>query len=101
MAPQVVVQNAVDSDQVGADAIVDRDTLHVLFIDAATGHLLHVAGRDGEWSAPDPVVTDGTVQWVRGRVIETPDGARVYGFVFDAGSNGGSGMNRYAELPLR
>lgn len=101
VAPQVVVQNAVDSDQVGADAIVDGDTLHVLFIDAATGHLMHVAGDDGEWSAPDPVVIDANVQWVRGQVVETPDGQHVYGFVFDAGSNGGSGMNRYAELPLR
>lgn len=57
VAPQVAVQNAVDSDQVGADAIVDGDTLHVVFSEAATGRLMHVAGRDGAWPAPQPVVT--------------------------------------------
>jgi len=101
LSPQAVAQNAVDSDQVGADVVVDGDRLHVLFIDADTGHLHHVRGREGEWGASQAVITDATVQWVRGQVIETEHGHRVYGFVYDAGSSGGSGMNRYAEIPLR
>jgi hypothetical protein len=33
-------------------------------------------------------------------VYARDDGARVYGFVYDAGSHGGTGMNRFAEIVL-
>jgi hypothetical protein len=46
------------------------------------------------------VVEGVTAQWVRGAVVGRGDGMRVYGFVYDAGSDGGSGMNRYAEVEL-
>ena len=39
-------------------------------------------------------------QWVRGAVVEGRGGQPVYAFIYDAGSNGGSGMNRYGEIPL-
>lgn len=29
-----------------------------------------------------------------------PDGVRVYGYVFDARSKGGTGMKRFAEIEL-
>lgn len=90
-----VVQNAVDSDQVGADAVVHGKAIHVLFIDAETGHLLHVAQREGRWGEAEVLVADDNVQWVRGAVVELPDGGKAYGYVYDAGSHGGSGMNRY------
>jgi hypothetical protein len=97
-----VVQNAVDSDQVGADAVAAGGSVHVLFIGAETGHIFYTQ-RDGtgSWSALERVVDGVNAQWVRGlplrRGAETPS---VYGFVYDAGSNGGSGMNMYGEHPL-
>jgi hypothetical protein len=96
-----VAQNAVDSDQVGADAVGVDGEAHVLFIDETTGSILHArSGPGGGWSEPTPVVEGVTAQWVRGAVVERSDGMRVYGFVYDAGSDGGSGMNRYAEVEL-
>jgi len=97
-----VVQNAVDSDQVGADAVAAGRSVHVFFIGADTRHIFHTQ-RDGtgSWSAPKRVVDGVSAQWIRGLPIrrggETPS---VYGFVYDAGSNGGSGMNMYGEHPL-
>jgi hypothetical protein len=38
--------------------------------------------------------------WVRGNLYTNADGAKVYGFVYDAGSDGGAGMNRYGEIEL-
>lgn len=97
---RAVVQNAVDADQTGADAVAWRDSVHLLFIDQGTGHLFHTRrDGDGSWQEAEPVVDNAMVQWVRGAVLETDDGP-VYGFVYDAGSDGGSGMNRYDEVTL-
>lgn len=96
-----VVQNAVDSDQTGADALVHGDSVHLLFIDQATNQLFHTARQGGgHWRAPQPCNDDQPVQWVRGSLVEKPDGSVVYGYVIDAGAFGGSGMNRYREMPL-
>jgi hypothetical protein len=46
------------------------------------------------------VVEGIDAQWVRGRVVLDASGSPVYGFVYDAGSNGGSGMNRYGVIDL-
>ena len=101
ISSRTVVQNAVDSDQVGADAIAHGETIHVLFVEAETGHLFHVSNRNGQWREAEPVVNDVNVQWVRGSLLQLADGEPVYGFVYDAGSNGGSGMNRYGQILLR
>jgi hypothetical protein len=96
-----VAQNAVDSEQVGADAIADDETVHLLFIDETSRALYHTySSAPGRWAPATPVVEDITAQWVRGARLVGADGAPVYGFVYDAGSDGGSGMNRYAEVPL-
>lgn len=97
---RAAVQNAVDSDQTGADAIADGETVHLLFIDAATRQLYHTYREPGgEWSSPTRQTEGENAQWVRGsRLVH--DGSLVYGYVFDAGSDGGSGKNRYAEIAL-
>ena len=96
-----VAQSPVDSDQAGGDAIGRGGAVHVLFIDEETRDLFHVR-RDaaGAWEPALPVVAGIDAQWVRGNLLRRPDGAEVYGFVYDAGSDGGSGMNRYGEVPL-
>ena len=96
-----VVQNAVDSEQAGADAIADGEAVHVLLIEDGTGHLYHVQSREaGTWSPPQLVAGDVEAQWVRGMAVTGPDGRRAYGYVVDAGSDGGAGMNCYGEVPL-
>ncbi|WP_077529214.1 sialidase family protein [Vreelandella utahensis] len=96
-----VVQNAVDAEQTGADAIGYGDSVHVLFIEAGTGHLYHTRRKaDGDWSEPEAQVTDANVQWVRGNAVTSEEGEPVYGYVYDAGSDGGSGKNHYREVPL-
>lgn len=96
-----VVQNAVDSDQVGADAVAIGSSIHVLFIEEGTGRLYHTRSRDhGPWLPATLQVDSLDAQWVRGRPVS--HGARTaetYGFVYDGGSNGGSGRNWYDEAP--
>lgn len=96
-----VVTNAADAEQVGADAIGYGASVHVLFIEEGTGRLFHTwRNADGDWSTPTLEVDDADVQWVRGAVVKQHDKGAFYGYIYDAGSQGGSGMNRYAEQPL-
>jgi hypothetical protein len=94
-----VVQSAADSDQVGADLVVHAGVVHVVYIDGETRDLWHTSSpAPGVWIPARPVIEGIDAQWVRGRVVRDPSGASVYGFVYDAGSNGGSGMNRYGVI---
>lgn len=93
---RAVVQSAVDSDQVGADAVAMGSSVHVLFIENGTGHLYHTRSDEpGTWTPATLQVDSLNVQWVRGQPVRQGD---AYGYVYDAGSNGGSGMNRYGEV---
>lgn len=101
VADRSVVQNAVDSDQVGADAVAHGETVHVVFIDDETRSLYRATSQaPGQWSTPALLLGGVNAQWIRGARIEKSDGTIVYGFVVDAGSDGGSGMNRYGEMLL-
>ncbi|HEY0946530.1 MAG TPA: hypothetical protein VGD81_14730 [Opitutaceae bacterium] len=94
-----VVQHAVDSQQTAADVVADGDTLHVLFIDETTRSLFSTHDRGG-WQ-PATLRVDGIEgSWVRGNLLRRADGTRACGYIYDAGSRGGSGMNRYGEFPL-
>lgn len=96
-----VVQNSVDSDQTGADAIAHGDSIQVLYIEQDTGRLFHTSRQDGgDWSEARLLVADEQVQWVRGALIKQKDGEAAYGYVYDGGADGGSGMNRYRAIPL-
>jgi hypothetical protein len=96
---RAVIQDAVDSQQPAADACADGATVHVLFVDESTGSLFstHDSGLR-QWQPPKQEVGGIQGSWVRGTTYTRPDGARVYGFVYDAGSKGGAGMNRFAEV---
>jgi hypothetical protein len=111
LTPQVrvtdrqVVQNGSDSEQVGVDAIGHEGRVILALIDEETRDLRIVQGRPGPdgaitWEAPRPLVDDVYAQWVRGRVMNDASGRAVYGIVYDAGSDGGSGMNRFVAFPL-
>lgn len=89
--------------EVGADAVAIGATVHVLFIEAGTGRLYHTrSDAPGAWSSPTVQVDSATVQWVRSQPVSTGGGApTAYGYVYDAGSDGGSGRNWYGEVPVR
>jgi hypothetical protein len=98
---RAVVTNAADAEQVGADAVGYGASVHVLFIEADTGRLFHTwRAGDGYWSEPTLEVDGMNVLWVRGGVVKQDGEGAVYGYVYDAGSYGGSGMNKYAEIAL-
>lgn len=96
-----VVHNAIDSDQAGADAIAHGTAVHILFIEDETGSIYHTYTNDSDTWQPSELLVDGIKgQWIRGSLLTNQDGEPVYGFVYDAGSNGGSGMNKYEKIPL-
>ncbi|HKJ66411.1 MAG TPA: exo-alpha-sialidase [bacterium] len=101
VSDRMVVQNAVDSDQTGADAIADGNTVHVLFIEENSGSIFHTySSEPGVWQPPTLEVDGIQGQWIRGTKLVQGEEGDVYGFVYDAGSNGGTGMNEYGEVPL-
>lgn len=98
---RAVITNAADAEQVGADAIGYGPSVHVLFIEQDTGRLFHTSrGPEGSWSEPSLEIDGANVMWVRGAVVKQGTEGAAYGYVYDAGSFGGSGMNKYAEVPL-
>jgi hypothetical protein len=95
-----VVQNPVDSDQAGADAIASGTDVHVLFIESESGHIFYTHTRENGTWAPAALAVDGIrAQWIRGTRLAV-GGRDNYGYVYDAGSNGGSGLNWFGDLPL-
>ncbi|MBM3853519.1 MAG: hypothetical protein FJ399_10230 [Verrucomicrobia bacterium] len=99
MTDRLVVTDAVDSQQAGADAVLDGETVHVLFIEKSSRSIFSTNDRGG-WQPAKLLVGGIKGSWVRGNVYRGKDGATVYGYVYDAGSDGGAGLNRYAELGL-
>jgi hypothetical protein len=96
---RAVLQEAVDSQQPEADAVLDGETVRVLFVEEPSRSLFSTNDRGG-WQPSERQVDGILGSWVRGNVYTRRDGVRVYGFVYDAGSDGGAGMNRFGEVVL-
>ena len=94
-----VVTDAVDSQQAGADAVLIGETVLVLFIEEASRSIFSIHDHGG-WQEAKPQVANIMGSWVRGNIITRKDGKKVYGYIYDAGSDGGAGMNRFGELVL-
>jgi len=94
-----VVQQAVDSQQPGADAVLDGKTVQVLFIEKESRSIFSTHDNGG-WQPSTLRVDKILGSWIRGNIYTRPDGVRVYGYIYDAGSGGGSGMNRFGEVVL-
>jgi hypothetical protein len=99
---RVVIQDAVDSQQPAADAVLDGDTVRVLFVED-TSRSIFSTHDSGGWQPSVVRVDTISGSWIRGNVYTRPDGKKVHGYVYDAGSEGGAGMNRFdaIELPMR
>jgi hypothetical protein len=96
-----VITDAVDSQQPAADLVSHGGARHALWVDQVTRDIFSASADGSGWSEPVLQVEAIEGSWVRGNVVRKPDGTLAYGYVYDAGSGGGSGLNRYAELPLR
>ena len=93
-----VVRDAVDSQQPGADAVLDGRTVHVLFIEQSSRSIFSTTTR---WLAALATPSrQHSGSWIRGNVYTRRDGVRVHGYVYDAGSDGGAGMNRFGQVAL-
>jgi hypothetical protein len=99
---RVVIQDAVDSQQPAADAALDGETVQVLFVEE-TSRAIFSTHDHGGWQPSVLRVEKILGSWIRGNVYTRPDGLKVYGYIYDAGSEGGAGMNRFDEvvLPVR
>jgi hypothetical protein len=97
---RIVTTDAVDSQQPGADAVRDGNTVHVLFIEESSRSIFSTHDKGG-WQPPSLQVGNIAGSWIRGNVYTRRDGVRVYGYIYDAGSDGGAGMNRFGELILK
>lgn len=95
-----VAAGKVDSDQTTADVVALGNVLHLLYVDAEDSALYHTSrGAYGDWATARPLLEDIVGQWIRGAVVRGAQGEDVYGWVLDAGSDGGSGFNQYGVLP--
>jgi hypothetical protein len=96
---RVVIQDAVDSQQPAADAVLDGETVRVLFVEG-TSRSIFSTHDSGGWQ-PSVLRVDKILgSWIRGNVYTRRDGMKVYGYIYDAGSDGGAGMNRFDEVVL-
>ncbi len=96
---RAVIQDAVDSQQPAADAVLDGETLRVLFVEE-TSRSIFSTHDSGGWQ-PSTLRVDRILgSWIRGNVFTRRNGMRVYGYIYDAGSDGGAGMNRFDEVVL-
>lgn len=98
-----VAQHTVDSQQAGADVVSDGESVYVLFIDEGERSIYRTyrgPEADAVWAASELEVDGIEAGWVRGSVLRKSDAREVYGYVYDAGSGGGAGMNRYGEWSL-
>jgi len=96
---RVVIQDAVDSQQPAADAVVDGETVRVLFVEESSRSIFSTHDDTG-WQ-PSALRVDNILgSWIRGNVYIRRDGKKVHGYIYDAGSDGGAGMNRFGEIVL-
>ena len=96
---RVVIQDAVDSQQPAADAVVDGETVRVLFVEESSRSIFSTHD-DAGWQPSTLRVDNILGSWIRGNVYTRRDGKKVYGYIYDAGSDGGAGMNRFGEIVL-
>jgi hypothetical protein len=75
--------------------------VQVLFIEQSSGSIFHTRGSADRTWQPASLQQNGIRgQWIRGTLLARKDGAAVFGYVYDAGSDGGSGMNRFGTVFL-
>ncbi|MDZ7808023.1 MAG: hypothetical protein U5K71_13030 [Gracilimonas sp.] len=96
-----VVINAVDSEQTGADMVVHKGRVIVSFISDADRDIYFAVLNELDQSPKANLVVSGIDgSWIRGNILHHQQYSPVYGIIYDAGSKGGSGYNKYITLDL-
>ena len=96
-----VVINAVDSEQTGADMVVHKGRVIVSFITDANRDIYFSEMNGFDQSSKANLVVSGIDgSWIRGNILYHQQSSPVYGIIYDAGSKGGSGYNKYISLDL-
>jgi hypothetical protein len=97
-----VVISAADSDQTGADAVAWNGQIIISYISEESRDIYLTVISDFS-QTPDSrlIVSDIDGSWLRGNILHHQEDSPVYGIIFDAGSKGGSGYNRYISFDLK
>jgi hypothetical protein len=102
ISDQRIVTNAVDSEQAGADVVVFDNQLFITYIAEKDNNIYLVRIKDiNEINDPELILPGITGSWVRGNILHHQDNTPIYGIIYDAGSKGGSGFNKFFALPLK
>jgi len=102
VSDRTVVTNAVDSDQAGADVVAWQDKIIISFI-AEEDRDIYLTTISDFNQLPETklIVPNIDGSWVRGNILYHLQNAPVYGVIYDAGSKGGSGYNKYLSLGIK
>ncbi len=97
-----VVTGAVDSEQTGADVVAWNGQIFISFISAEDKDIyLSTLNDFKETPEAQLIVPNIEGSWVRGHILHHKKNVTVYGIVYDAGSKGGSGYNKYIAIGLK
>ncbi len=96
-----VVTNAVDSEQAGADMTAWGEKVILSFI-AEDDRDIYLTTINNFDQTPEftKIISGIDGSWVRGNILYARKDSPVYGMVYDAGSEGGSGFNKFTSLNL-
>jgi len=101
VSDRTVVTNAIDSEQTGADVVAWGNQIIITFISEEDRNIyLTTLTSFDQTPESKLIVSDIDGSWVRGNILHHQKGNPVYGFVYDAGSKGGSGFNKYLYIDL-
>lgn len=92
-------------DLEGVGSVMTGDSIiHIIAEENSHIYLSAITFNKGKYSGEAPhiqrIEADIDGSWVRGQVLHHQQGSPVYGIVYDAGSMGGSGYNRYLVVPV-
>ncbi|MFO7934784.1 MAG: hypothetical protein R6U78_11970 [Bacteroidales bacterium] len=96
-----VLTNAVDSDQTGADIVAWEDKIIISFISEEDRDIYLTIINDFYQPPKARIIVPGIDgSWVRGNILYNQQRTPVYGIIYDAGSKGGSGYNKYIYVRM-
>jgi hypothetical protein len=96
-----VVTNAVDSDQAGADIVAFNGQIIISFISEEDRDIyLAIVSDFGHTPSARLIVPYVDGSWLRGNILYHQKKSPVYGIIYDAGSKGGSGYNKFISIGL-
>jgi hypothetical protein len=78
--PSWSLSDAVDSQQPAADAVLDGETVCVLFVEGTSRNIFSTHDSGG-WQPSTLRVDEILGSWIRGNGYTRPDAMRVYGYI--------------------